>query len=293
MSDYMTTSHQLVTAFFDTRAQAEAAVERILAAGIQTSQVRLVEGRADADGSPGEPKGFFEALADFFMPDDDRHAYAEGLNRGGYVVSANVDASERDRILDILDDEGTVDMDDREQSWRDEGWAPPSAGYSGAADRPYDQTDGVMDSGSDYPATRRDEEADYPAARKDADEDGSVDIVEEQFRVGKRDVDHGRVRVRTYVVETPVEADVSLRHERVRLERRPVDRAASDDAFADRSIEATERGEEAVVSKEARVVEEISLAKDVEERSETVRDSVRRTEVDIEDDRSDELPLRR
>src|SRR5215208_5245795 len=64
-----------------------------------------------------------------------------------------------------------------------------------------------------------------------------------------------RVRVRSYVVETPVQEQVNLREEHVSVERRPVDRAASpgDNLFRERTIEAEERAEEAVVAKEARV----------------------------------------
>ena len=94
------------------------------------------------------------------------------------------------------------------------------------------------------------------------------------------------MRVRSYVVETPVEEEVSLRSETVHLERRAVDRpVGAGEAFVDRTIEATETAEEAVISKEARVTEEISLDKAVDARTETVRDTVRRTEVEIEDER--------
>ena len=120
--------------------------------------------------------------------------------------------------------------------------------------------------------------------------EGKIDVVEEKLRVGKRNAEQGRVRVRSYVVETPVEEDVDLRDETVRLERRPVDRAVSGDAasaFVDRTIEATETSEQPVVSKEARVTEEISLEKAVDTRTETVRDTVRQTEVEVEDERLD------
>jgi uncharacterized protein (TIGR02271 family) len=89
------------------------------------------------------------------------------------------------------------------------------------------------------------------------------------------------------VVETPVEERVALREEHVNVERRPVDRpvAAGDDAFRERTIEATESAEKAVVSKEARVTEEVVVRKQAEERTETVSDTVRRTEVEVEDER--------
>lgn len=96
------------------------------------------------------------------------------------------------------------------------------------------------------------------------------------------------MRIRSYVVETPVHEEVSLRSERVVVDRRPVDRLATsaDLDFADKTIEAEERVEEAVVSKEARVVEEIGLRRDSEEHVETVSDTVRKTEVEVVDERA-------
>ena len=113
-------------------------------------------------------------------------------------------------------------------------------------------------------------------------------MTEEKLTVGKRDVAHGRVRVRSYVVETPVQEQVNLRQEHVSIERRSVDRAAGagDNLFRERTIEAEERAEEAVVAKEARVKEELVLKKDVNQRTETVSDKVRRTEVEVEDERA-------
>jgi len=101
------------------------------------------------------------------------------------------------------------------------------------------------------------------------------------------------VRVRSYVTERPVEEQVELRQEHVSIERRPVNRelAPGDAAFEERTIEAVERGEEAVVSKTARVTEEIDLRKDVEHATETVRDTVRKQEVEVEDDRGPRKPV--
>jgi stress response protein YsnF len=90
-------------------------------------------------------------------------------------------------------------------------------------------------------------------------------------------------------VETPVEEQVTLRDEHVSVERRTVDRAptpADEALFAERTIEATETDEEAVVSKTAHVTGEVVLSKTAEERVETVRDTVRRTEVEVEDART-------
>jgi len=274
-------STQYVTAFFDNEADAEAAVARIAAEGVPRDQIRLVAGNPEGDVGPdrltAEPrdKGFFEGLSDFFMPEEDRYAYAEGLSRGGFLVSLYTTPENQDRILDILDDEGTVDMDAREESWRSEGWR----GYQASPSATRVQATNVSSTAASTTAASELDTA--PNSDK-------IDVVEEQLRVGKRQAGGGRVRVRvrSYVVETPVQEDVTLRDETVRVERRPVDRPVTGDAFADHVIEATETREEAVVSKDARVTEEIILDKTTDTRTETVRDTVRRTEVEVEDDRS-------
>ncbi|WP_136685758.1 YsnF/AvaK domain-containing protein, partial [Falsirhodobacter xinxiangensis] len=117
----------------------------------------------------------------------------------------------------------------------------------------------------------------------------SIPVVEERLRVGKRDASHGRVRVRAYTVEEPITESIDLREDRVEIERRPVDRAVTgtEAAFQDRTLEAEEYREEAVVSKEARVVEEVGLRKTSDTHRETISDTVRHTEVEIEDDRDD------
>jgi len=113
----------------------------------------------------------------------------------------------------------------------------------------------------------------------------AIPVVKEEVQVGKRQVLRGGVRVYSRVVEEPVEETVKLREERVRVERRPVDRAATAadlSAGQEKVIEEQEFAEEPVVAKQARVVEEVRVGKDVSERTETVRDSVRHTEVNVE-----------
>jgi uncharacterized protein (TIGR02271 family) len=112
----------------------------------------------------------------------------------------------------------------------------------------------------------------------------------EELRVGKRTVDQGHVRVRVYTVEHPMQEGVTLREERVAVERRPVDRPASDmprEAFRERTVDVATHREEPVISKEARVKEEIVVHKEADQRTETVRDTARRTEVEVKDDRAE------
>jgi len=113
----------------------------------------------------------------------------------------------------------------------------------------------------------------------------TIQVVKEDLVVGKREVEGGAVRVTSRVVETPVEQQVTLHEERVVVERRPTNRpltGVAADAFRSRTVSATATSEQAVVGKEARIVEEIGLRKEASDRVETVRDTVRETKVDVE-----------
>jgi uncharacterized protein (TIGR02271 family) len=122
-----------------------------------------------------------------------------------------------------------------------------------------------------------------------------IPVAEEELRVGKREVNRGRVRIHSHIVERPVQEQVTLRQEHVQVERRPVEgslRAGSmgnDELFRERTVEMEERSEEAVVSKEAKVREELVVKKGVDQRTETVSDTVRRTEVEVEDERGNRI----
>lgn len=111
-------------------------------------------------------------------------------------------------------------------------------------------------------------------------------VMQESLQVGKREVQRGGVHVHSYITETPVEESVQLREERVSVERHPTNRPVTVEdaaAFKDGSFEVRQTAEEVVVAKEARVVEEVVINKQVSERTETVRDTVRRTDVVVED----------
>ena len=280
-----------LTAFFDTREAADRAIRDLESAGIPRQHISRIDGgTSSASATTGQGgTGFWDSLKDLFMPDEDRYGYAEGLRRGGYMVSVRAEEASYNRVLEILDRDGAVDMDQREASWRSEGWA----GYQAEAGRAVTGAATSAATTAGYAATGA---ASRPvaqaAAASDArslrsGEDEVIPIYEEQLRVGKRDVSHGRVRLRSYTVETPVNEQVTLRSERVDVERHAVDRpvSATDAMFQDRAIELEETAEEAVVSKQARVVEEISLRKEAHDRTETITDKVRRTEVEIEDER--------
>lgn len=322
MNQYSQT-RRMITAFFDDRTEASRAVDALRNAGISDSAIRMIEGEGSASSTAAhEDRGFFAMLGDLFMPADDRDTYAEGLRRGGYVVSVDAREGEEDTVIDILDVEGSVDLDSRSSEWEAEGWtrsassgydrdatgmggAGYAAGGAGLAtgttdtgvhtgrfteDHASGRAEGVVPvTGAGMAQGSSERHAGMAHAGHSEMRDGDrIQVAAEELRVGKRDVSHGRVRVRSYVVEEPVSESVALRSEHVEVSRRPVDRPATDAdrLFQERSIEVEERAEEAVVSKDARIVEEIEVGKVAQERVETVSDTVRRTEVEIDDQRS-------
>ncbi|WP_244627477.1 YsnF/AvaK domain-containing protein [Microvirga tunisiensis] len=283
----------MVTALFDSRSAAEHAIERLVNAGVPHDRIDLMPGdESEASDNAGassrpEPRGFWSSLGDWLLPDEDRHVYTEGLSRGGYLISVTTGDEHYARVMAILDSEDVIDIDEQAESWRPEGWA----GWSGAAAGTSTAV-GSAPSVSSGVASVRAEDLDTEAvaslrrtgvagAETGLSERGEqvLPVVEERLRVGKRDVSHGHVRVRSYVVGTPVDEQVSLRKERIAIERRPADRALSDadQAFQERAIEVEGRSEEAVVSKEAG------------QRTETVFDTVRETEIEVEDERGNTI----
>jgi hypothetical protein len=117
----------------------------------------------------------------------------------------------------------------------------------------------------------------------DRDEERIIPVVREEMRVGRRTVERGGLRVSSHIVEEPVSEDIHLRETHVDIERRAVDRPlrADERAFVDDTIEMVEMADEPVVSKQARVVEEVVVRKHVEDRTATITDQVRSTEIDF------------
>lgn len=201
----------LVTAYFEDRSDAVRAMERLSAAGIAEARVTLTEGGAVGGEDRGGERGFLEMLADLFIPHSDRHGYAEGLRRGGFLVSARVDDADYDRAVEILDDEGSIDIGEREQSWRSEGWT----GYGEDASESYadlnpdpDRYHGQSTIGSTRTVPSRtppDAAAATPSAgagpipgRIPADVPDPMAHMAGEPGLGVRDLAHGRTRVRSY-----------------------------------------------------------------------------------------------
>jgi stress response protein YsnF len=205
--------------------------------------------------------GIVGALTELGVPEEDAHYYAEGVRRGGVLVTVATDDTSADRAAEIMRRHGAVDIDERAQQWRTTGWE------------------------------RFDEKATpYTSDQITEERDKVIPVVEEDVKIGKRDVQKGRVKVYSYVTERPVEKKVRLHEEHAEVNRRKVDRPAeeADLRAADTSYEVRETAEEPVISKESRVVEEVSVSKEAKERVETVRDTERRTDVKVERTGADE-----
>ena len=289
-----------VACLFETRADADRAADALVADGIGHGAIEIVDqsDRTTAAG-PVEGGGLWEGLKRMFTADDDTAGYYEGVNRGHSLLTVHVlNPAEADRVTAILERHDPIDLETQQAAWRESGWTggmAPGAGMGvqpgmiGSTATPLDVT-----APSAKPVAPRAATAEPMLSGRATEPRTSVGgtageevipVVEENVAVGKRPVSQGRVRVHTYVVETPVEEDVRLRDERVQVERRPVDRAeVGEDAFRERSVEMTETREEAVVGKTARVTEEVVVRKDAGERTEHVRETARRTEVRVDRD---------
>ena len=247
-------STRTITALYESKAAAEAAKQRLATLNTGSGSVDIHdEGSMTASSTGQAEPGPLGGLKHLFGQHEDAHTYAEGINRGHFLLTAKVDDAQTDAVIRVLEETGALDVDQLQNEWKGTGWTAPAA--RGA-----------------YADTPRDQRAE------------AIPIVEERLVVGKREVERGGVRVRSYVVETPVSEQVSLREENVSIERRPVDRllTGTEDAFRDRSIEMTETGEEAVVGKQATVKEELTIRKDVSQRTQEINDTVRHTEVEVE-----------
>jgi len=256
-----------ITAMFNTRSEAEQAATMLASQlGLDKSSIRTSPGAGVTDSdydtaSPYAEKGFFGSLKDMFVPDEDRFTYAEGMRRGAVLLTVSIEETKIEQAADVLEHAGAVDLDAQEATWRQSGWTGYDATAHGAA----------------VPV------AAVEATDMDAD---TIKVVQERLVVGKRVVDSGRVKIRAYVVERPVEESISLHKETVHVSRHAVDRpatAADLAAFGERTIEAHATSEEAVIGKDVRVVEEIAIHKDASDRTETIHDTVRETKVDVDD----------
>lgn len=245
---------KIVIAFYDQAEQAHQISQELSRLDIAQNEMSVLggQGGSGAQGllqGSGSGQDLIEQLGRFGVSQEEAELYAKGLEHGGGLVIARVEDEKAEQAGSAMERQPVVDIDARAQQWRSEGRKQqPQHG--------------------------------------EHQEEQTVRAVEEQLQVGKRETQAGRVRIHTHLEETPVEERVRLREEEISVDRKRADRTLSPDevegAFREQTVEVTATREQPVVSKQARVVEEVSVGKSQHEREEVVRDKVRRTRLDVE-----------
>ncbi len=260
-----------VVGLFNSTTEAQNIKHELVSEGYSAENIRVVAneqstgttgGYASSSGSAAQDTGVMASIKNFFgsftdADESDRNYYSEGVSRGGALLTATVPDNRAADLAAKLERYGARDV---------------NAETSGAV-------------GTSNTAART------QAVDRSSAENVAIPVVEEELQVGKRQVRRGGVRVYSHVVETPVEENIQLREEHVRVQRNAVNRPASEadfQAVKGGAIELTETAEEAIISKQARVVEEVTVGKDVTQRTEKVKDTVRHTEVEVEDTTTDQ-----
>ncbi len=209
--------------------------------------------------------GLIGGLTAAGVSESDARLYENRIRSGGVLVTVRTSDAMSDRVAEILDDNGARDVDEESSSTTTRTDFTHSGGQRLTSDMRSDVRSDV---------------------RGDLRDEKTIPVVEERVSVGKREAGRRAVRIYSDVQERPVERDIELREERVHVERRPADRPATEAdmrAFREGTIELTETREEPVVHKEAHVVEEVIVGKEVNTRHKKVQDTVRRTDVRVDE----------
>jgi uncharacterized protein (TIGR02271 family) len=268
-----------VVGLFDNKNEARVAMEELVQQGFVREHIDVSDRRYDdsmatgsgttatTTGSSGTAAG--DSISNFFSSlfgDDNSTAqnYTNAAYDADAILTVQVDSEDRARAAaEILDRHGAIDVD----------------AHSSQNQQNFAQTSGTTQS----TGTAQNNTANTTTATEG---EMSIPVIEEELQVGKRAVERGGARIRSRIIEKPVEETLRLREEHIVVNRHPVNRAVTDADLQNvqqGDINLTERAEEAVVSKNARVVEEVSVGKQVSEREETIRDTVKRTDVDIQE----------
>jgi uncharacterized protein (TIGR02271 family) len=261
-----TRTESTVVAMFRNTSDAQAAAEELQASGFRQDEIFMnyaqgTDATARVEASTQHEGGIAGWFKRIFGSDDegDRRYYEEAVSSGNVLLSVDTNEENVNTAADILNRHSPLDVH-REGDVSDE-----TRTTTGASTR------ATTDAGKVTSST--------------ADQSRAIPVIEEELKVGKRTVLRGGVRVYSRVREQPVEETVNLQEERVRVDRQPVNRPVKESDLRtgrDEVVEVQEYAEEPVVSKDARVVEEVRINKEASQRQQTVKDTVRRTEVNVE-----------
>jgi hypothetical protein len=288
-----------LVAIYPTLEEARRVSDRLLAEGISPADVRLTDAALTRGTSdvPHREGGFFDWLFASDVPDRDRDRYSAHLNEKRVAVSVRAaDQHWHDRIIAVMEEFNPIDIDEDGHAVAHEHHAAGmTAGTShvGATSIPAASTTARTDLGTtartghtatartDLGTTARSDMNTRARTDMSREREEVIPVVKEELEVGKRATER-RYRVKSYVIEHPVEKTVTVRDERVEIEHRPISRTGDLRMPQEREIEVVERHEEPFAEKRVTGNEEIVVRKETVERPETVRGTVRETKVDIE-----------
>lgn len=254
-------NYEKVVALFDTPENAEATRRNLEGAGFPGSEISIVSSKTlAAAGETLREPGLWRRLFGRDIEKYEATVYGRAVESGGVVLTLRAPESDVPRAMGILNAHSVVDVQDRavQQGLISKetviATPPPKAGAAAAT-------------------------VTTPIPREQV-----LRLAEEQLDVGKRLVQDGTTRIRRFVTEKPIEAKVSLHEEHAQVIRRAVadPKSLKDIDWSDQTIEVIETAEEAVVSKSAHIAEEVIISKEGSDRVETVRDTVRRQQVEVE-----------
>jgi uncharacterized protein (TIGR02271 family) len=258
-------SYHNIVAVFDAPAQAAAAVKALKAAGFADADISIFDKKRVGNG--GNQKKFWKSLFEGQLFEHEGEVYSQAIDRNGAVVCLRTMDNEVLHATGILDLFHPIDVNDRAVTL---GIAPAAHVKAAAA------------AAAATPLVSKQTVAVSPKLA--AANAGVLRLAEEQLNVGKQKVETGRTRVRRFVTERPVSADVTLHEEHAEIMRKAINNPVDLDSidWADNDIEVVETAEHALVKKTARIVEEVSLGLKGSDHVETVHDKVRRQQVEIE-----------
>jgi uncharacterized protein (TIGR02271 family) len=299
---------QTVVGIFEHANQAQEAKAYLIANGFnsQNIDINTIAGSnfgeyGETTASPQE-EGIGDKISRFFSnlfsDENDVSSHIEAARRGTTVTVYTTTENQTLQAVQILDNFGAVDVNDFAQSARTTAAGAESSesiGSTSVTDRMASGTIGTDPLSANDPLdtdlintdildtdfTRADSDVNNGVAESGTT--GRIPVVEEELQVGKQEVQTGGIRLRSRIVERPVEESVRLREEHVNVEHNVADREATAADYQEGTIEVNETAEVPVVAKEARVVDEVSLNKEVTENEQTINDTVRHTEIDTED----------
>jgi uncharacterized protein (TIGR02271 family) len=256
-----------IVAFYDRAGKAKDAARALETSGFSSSDINLLN-RDSVDVRDGN---LWQRLFGRTVSEREGDAYRRTLESGGAVLTLRTPESEVSRAMSILQVHGPMDFNES-----------ATAGTTAGSVRT-DSREAAAAPSASARADWREETAAPAGARTDWKEE-VIRLAEEQLSVGKRQIAIGKSRIRRFVVEKPVESQVTLHEEHVEVARRPITDAslARDIDWKDQIIEVVETSEQPVVTKTARVAEEVVVRRRGTDRVETVRDTVRRHQIEVE-----------